>query len=146
MLNKIRGLLLVAAIGLIIFSAIKIYSGYESSIGNIQFTNLEEGVDVQIENFKLSHESDGRKEWELKALKAQINQKEDTTRLQQVDIKMARDNGRPFSISADQGTLNNKTEEFHLEGNVRLIGEPSLIKERMAKTTQPNQNPEAQHQ
>ncbi|QPJ65668.1 MAG: LPS export ABC transporter periplasmic protein LptC [Candidatus Nitrohelix vancouverensis] len=146
MLNKIRGLLLASAIGLIVFSGIKIYSGYESSIGNIQFTDLEEGIDVQIENFKLSHESNGKKEWELKAHKAQINQKEDTTHLQKVDIKMARDNGRPFSISADQGTLNNKTEEFHLEGNVRLIGEPSLIKERMAKTNQSDPNPEAQTQ
>ncbi len=138
MINKIRGFLLLTVVTLLVVAGYKLFPGFESPVGKIQLSNLEKGVDVQIENFNLSHESDGKKEWELQAQLAQINNEEETTHLKQVEIFMNRDNGARYSISADVGLLQNKTDDFELEGNVRLVGGPDMLAGRLASSNRPN--------
>ena len=135
MINKIRGFLLLAVAALLAVAGYKLFDGLESPVGKIQLSNLEKGIDVQIENFNLSHESNGKKEWELQAQLAQINNEQETTHLKRVEIFMNRDNGAKYSISADVGLLLNKTDDFQLEGNVRLVGGPDLLAERLATGT-----------
>ena len=83
---------------------------------------MEKGVDVEIENFKVTHEVMGKKEWILKAGLAQINNKEDVTHLKDVEMILPKDNNHPFIITAKSGTYQNSSKEIDLIGNVKLTG------------------------
>jgi len=136
MVNKIRGFLLIAVATILCVVGYKLFNGLESPVGTVQLRNLEQGIDVQIENFNLSHESNGKKEWELQAQLAQVNNENKTTHLKKVEVFMVRDNGAKYSIYADIGLLRNKTDDFELEGNVRLVGSPKLFSEHLSNQKQ----------
>ena len=92
---------------------------------------MGEGVDVEIENFKVIHENKGVKEWELKADLAQIDNKQDLTKLQNVEMVVHKGEGNQYIISADTGTYKSKTEVVRLNGNVKLLGSTNELKKRL---------------
>ncbi len=96
-------------------------------------TNTEQGVDVAIENFKVIHENSGRKEWELIAKSAKVNQKEKITYMNGVNVTVDLENDQKYWISADKGTLQNETQDFVLEGNVRLIAKAEAVAQKVKK-------------
>ena len=116
-------------------------SSYQVTSENIDVKLGEDGLDVKIKNFKVTHESLGRKDWELKADLAQINQKQETTKLNNVEYIFVNNEMREFKVSADFGTLKNKTNDLDLEGNVKMLIETEIIKEQLANDSISKQNP-----
>jgi LPS export ABC transporter protein LptC len=132
MTEKIRTLMLLIAASLLGYGGYIFLSSFEVTSKNIDVKLDEDGLDVKIENFKVNHESSGRKDWELKAELAQINQKTETTKMNNVEYIFIDNKMREFKVHADFGTLMNKTNDLDLEGNVKMIIETEIIKDQLA--------------
>ena len=81
MINAVRVILLITALGLVSLAGFYFYKVKDNKIdmGSLKVKIMEKGVDVEIENFKVTHEVKGKKEWILKAGLAQVNNQEDVT-------------------------------------------------------------------
>ena len=132
MINVVRGTLLVIALGVISLVAFYFYKVQDNKvdIGNLKVKFMEKGVDVEIENFKVTHEVMGKKEWILKAGLAQINNKEDVTHLKDVEMILPKDNNHPYIITAKSGTYQSSSKEIDLIGNVKLTGNSQYLSTR----------------
>ena len=139
MINAFRKILLLVVFSIIGLAGFYFLENLNSSIdiGNVKIKTMGEGVDVEIENFKVTHENKGVKEWELKADLAQIDNKQDLTKLQNVEMVVHKGEGNQYIISADTGTYKSKTEVVRLNGNVKLLGSTSGLKKRLQ--IKPNQ-------
>ena len=133
MINAFRKILLLVVFGIIGLAGFYFLENLNSSIdiGNVKIKTMGEGVDVEIENFKVTHENKGVKEWELKADLAQIDNKQDLTKLQNVEMVVHKGEGNQYIISADTGTYKSKTEVVRLNGNVKLLGSTNELKKRL---------------
>ena len=93
MINAVRVILLIIALGVISLAGFYFYQVQDNkvNIGNLKVKLMKKGVDVEIENFKVTHEVMGKKEWILKAGLAQVNNKEDITHLKDVEMILPKD-------------------------------------------------------
>lgn len=103
-------------------------------ISNVKVKVMEDGVDVEIENFKITHENEGIKEWELRADLAQVNNQQDVTRMQNVVMVIHKGGVKQYTISADSGIYKSSTEDVNLEGNVKLVGPVEGLRQRLSIT------------
>ena len=132
MINAVRVILLIAALGLVSLAGFYFYQVKDNKIdiGNLKVKIMEKGVDVEIENFKVTHEVKGKKEWILKAGLAQVNNQEDVTHLKDVEMILPKDNNSPYIITAKSGTYQNSSKNIDLVGNVKLTGNPQSLASR----------------
>jgi LPS export ABC transporter protein LptC len=101
------------------------------SMGNVKLKVMEKGVDVEIENFMITHENKGVKEWELKADLAQIDNQQDLTTMKNVEMILHKGGSQRYVISADSGIYKKATEDVSLDGNVKLVGPAEGLKQRL---------------
>jgi len=132
MIEKIRTLMLLTAVSVVGYGGYIFLSSYQVTSENIDVKLGEDGLDVKIKNFKVTHESLGRKDWELKADLAEINQKKEITKMKNVEYVFVNKEMRRFKVYADSGTLMNKTNDLDLEGNVKMLIETEILKEQFA--------------
>ena len=132
MIEKIRTLMLLIAISVVGYGGYIFLSPFQVTSENIDVKLDEDGLDVKITNFKVIHENLGRKDWELKADLAQINQKKEITKMNNVEYVFFNNEMRKFKVYADTGTLMNKTNDLDLEGNVKMLIETEILKEQFA--------------
>ena len=132
MINAVRVILLITALGLVSLAGCYFYKVKDNKIdmGNLKVKIMEKGVDVEIENFKVTHEVKGKKEWILKAGLAQVNNQEDVTHLKDVEMILPKDNNSPYIITAKSGTYQNSSKNIDLVGNVKLTGNPQSLASR----------------
>ena len=133
MINNFRKALLLVVFGVIGLAGFYFLKNINTSIetGNVNIKVMGEGIDVEIENFKVTHENKGVKEWELKAGLAQVNNKQDLTKLRNVEMVLHKGEGKQYIISADSGIYKNKTKDVSLDGNVKLLGSADGLKKRL---------------
>jgi LPS export ABC transporter protein LptC len=133
MINIFRKILLLVVFGVIGLVGFYFLKNFNTSfdIGNVNIKAMGKGVDVEIENFKVTHENKGIKEWELKADLAQIYNDEDLTKLQNVEMVVHKGKGGQYIISADSGVYKSETEDVSLDGNVQLLGSIDIFKKRL---------------
>ena len=134
-IEKIRTLTLLVAISVLGYGAYFFLSTFKTTSESIDIQFDDDGLDVKIKNFKIEHENSGRNDWELKAALAQINQKTETTKLNNVEYVFINDEMRKFKVYADFGTLSNKTNDLSLKGNVKMLIETGIIKEQITNNT-----------
>ena len=140
MIEKIRTLMLLTAVSVAGYGGYIFLSSYQVPSENIDVKLDEDGLDVKIKNFKVIHENSGRKDWELKADLAQINQKKEITKMNNVEYIFVNNEMRKFKVYADSGTLMNKTNDLDLEGNVKMLIETEILKEQFANDSISKQN------
>ena len=104
------------------------------NIGNVKLKVMEDGVDVEIENFMITHENKGVKEWELKADLAQVDNRKNLTTLKNVEMTLHKGGSKQYVISADSGVYTKTTEDVSLNGNVKLVGPAEGLKQRLSIT------------
>ena len=133
MINTVRKILLLVACGILGAAGFYFFKYLNTTVEmkNISVKVMEKGVDVEIQNFRVSHENKGFKEWELKADLAQINNQTNITNLQNVEMILHKANNNKYTISADKGTFQKNTKDVNLEGNVKLIGSDEILQERI---------------
>ena len=129
MINVVRIILLVIAFGVISLAGFYLYQVKDNRIetGNVKVKIMDEGVDVEIENFKVTHEVKGKKEWILKAGLAQISNNKDLTRLKDVEMILPKENNQPYVITAESGTYQNTSKDIDLEGHVKMTGDSKSL-------------------
>jgi LPS export ABC transporter protein LptC len=129
MINVVRIILLIIAIGVISLSGFYFYKVQDNKIelGNVKLKIMDKGVDVEIENFKVTHEVKGKKEWILKAGLAQVNNQENVTQLKDVQMILPKENSLPYVITAESGTYQNSSKDVDLVGRVNLTGDAQSL-------------------
>ena len=129
MINAVRIILLIIAFGVISLAGFYFYKvqGHKVEMGNIKVKIMDKGVDVEIENFKVTHEVKGKKEWTLKAGLAQVNHQEDVTQLKEVEMILPKGDSLPYVITADSGTYQNSSKDVDLVGRVKLTGDAQSL-------------------
>jgi len=141
MINTVRIVLLLVAFSIIGAAGFYFLKNLNTSVemGNVKIKVMEKGVDVEIENFKVTHEVKGVKEWELKADFAQINNEEDLTKMENVEMILHKGENRKYVIIADSGTYKEKTNDVNLMGNVKFVGAADILMDRLS-TNSPKSN------
>ena len=141
MINTVRIVLLLVAFSIIGAAGFYFLKNLNTSVemGDIRVTVMEKGIDVEIENFKVIHEVKGVKEWELKADFAQINNEEDLTKMENVEMILHKSENRKYVIIADSGTYKEKTNDVNLMGNVKFVGAADILMDRLS-TNSPKSN------
>ena len=124
MINIVRITLLLVAFGVISLAGFYFYKVQDNKIemGNVKVKIMDKGVDVEIENFKVTHEVKGKKEWILEAGLAQVNNQEDVTQLKDVQMILPKEDSPPYVITAESGTYQNSSKDVDLVGRVKLTG------------------------
>ena len=141
MINTVRIALLLVAFSIIGAAGFYFLKNLNTSVemGNVKIKVMEKGVDVEIENFKVTYEVKGVKEWELKADFAQINNEEDLTKMENVEMILHKSENRKYVIIADSGTYKEKTNDVNLMGNVKFVGAADILMDRLS-TNSPKSN------
>ena len=141
MINTVRIVLLLVAFSIIGAAGFYFLKNLNTSVemGNVKIKVMEKGIDVEIENFKVTHEVKGVKEWELKADFAQINNEEDLTKMENVEMILHKSENRKYVIIADSGTYKKKTNDVNLMGNVKFVGAADILMDRLS-TNSPKSN------
>ena len=132
MINVVRIILLIIAFGVISLAGFYFYKIQDNKVelGNVKVKIMDKGVDVEIENFKVTHEVKGKKEWVLKAGLAQVNNQEDVTQLKDVQMILPKEDSPPYVITAESGTYQNSSKDVHLVGSVKLKGDAQSLSGR----------------
>jgi LPS export ABC transporter protein LptC len=134
-IEKIRALALLGAIFIVGYGGYIFLTTFQATTEGIDIEFNDDGVDVKIKNFKIVHDKSGRKDWELKAELAKINQNKKTTAMDKVEIIFFKDEMKKIKVYADFGTLMNKTNDLSLEGNVKMLIQTDIIKKQISKKT-----------
>ena len=140
MIEKIRTLMLLIAISVLCYASYIFMSTFKATSDSVDINFDEDGLDVKIKNFKVIHENSGRRDWELKADLAQINKKQETTKMNNVQYTFVNNQMRKFKVFADFGTLLNKNNDLELKGNVRVLVETDIIKNQLSNNSLSKQN------
>jgi len=129
MINVVRVILLIIAFGVISLAGFYFYNVQDNKVemGDIKIKIMDKGVDVEIENFKVTHEVKGKKEWILKAGLAQVNNQEDVTQLKDVQMILPKGDNPPYVITAESGTYQNSSKDVALVGRVKLTGDAQSL-------------------
>ena len=138
--NKIRKLLLGLILLLLAVSAFSLIKTLNKEALPLETLKMmSKNVDIEIKNFEVTHESFGKKDWEIKAKKAQIKNKENKIILTDVNVIFNADQDRKSTISADSGTINRETNDIQLEGHVRFKADADSFFNRFQKPDAPTQ-------
>jgi LPS export ABC transporter protein LptC len=140
MINTVRRVLLLVAFSVIGLAGFYFFKVLDTTIsmGNVKLKVMEEGIDVEIENFIITHENKGVKKWELKADLAQIDNQQDLTTMKNVEMTLHKAGSKKYIISADSGIYRKATEDVSLNGNVKLVGPAEGLKQRLSITSKSN--------
>jgi LPS export ABC transporter protein LptC len=140
MINTVRRVLLLVALSVIGLAGFYLFKVLDTSISikNVKLKIMEEGIDVEIENFIITHENKGVKEWELKADLAKIDNQQDLTTMKNVEMTLHKAGSKKYIISADSGIYRKTTEDVSLNGNVKLVGPAEDLKQRLSITSKSN--------
>ena len=132
MINAVRIILLIIALGVISLAGFYFYKVQNNKIetGKIKAKIMGKGIDLEIENFKMTHEEKGTKEWILNAELAQVNNQENITNLKGVEVIIPKGENQPYVITAESGTYQNTSKDIDLVGHVKLTGDLQSLTER----------------
>jgi LPS export ABC transporter protein LptC len=126
--NNIRKILLGLILLLMTISAYSLIKSLNKGSLPIEtLKKMSKDVDIEIENFKVTHEGLGNKTWEIKAKEAKVKNKENKIILTDVNVTLNAEENRKSTISADTGTLNRKTKDIQFEGNVKFKADANSL-------------------
>ena len=119
--NNLRKLLLGFILVLLTVAAFNLIKSLNKGSLPIEtLKTMSKNVDIEIENFKVTHEGIGDNSWEIKAKDAKVKNKENKIILTDVNVTLNAEENRKSTISADNGTINRETKDIQLEGNVKF--------------------------
>ena len=141
MINAVRIILLIIALGVISLAGYYFYKVQNNEVetGKKKVKIMEKGVNLEIENFKMTHEEKGTKGWILNAVLAQVNNQENVTNLKGVKMIIPKGQNQPYVITAESGTYQKTSKDIYLAVHVKLTGDAHSLAERFhTKKAQPS--------
>jgi LPS export ABC transporter protein LptC len=143
--NNIRKILLGVIFLLMavsIFSLIKSLNKKSLPVETLKM--MSKNVDIEIENFKVTHEALGNKDWEIKAKEAKVKNEESKIILTDVNVTLNSSKNQQSTISADSGTINSETKDIQLEGNVKFKADVDNFFGQLQQQTSETKEPDNQ--
>jgi len=113
----------------------------KSSLPVETLKTMSKNVDIEIENFKVTHEGLGDKTWEIKAKDAKVKNEENKVILTDVNVTLNAAENQESTISADAGTINRETKEIQLEGNVKFKADANNLFGQFEKQSKKQKEP-----
>ena len=141
--NNIRKVLLgliVLIMIVAVFSLVKSLNKNDLPIETLKM--MSKNVDIEIENFKVTHEGTGDNDWEIKAKEAKVKNKENKIFLSEVNVTVNMDQNRKTTISADSGVLDRETKDIQLDGNVKFKADSDNFFDQFQKSDETQKEPE----
>ena len=143
--NNIRKILLGLILLLMTISAYSLIKSLnKGSLPVETLKKMSKNVDIEIENFKVTHEGLGDTSWEIKAKDAKVKNEENKIILTGVDVTLNADENQTSTISADSGIINRETKDIQLEGNVKFKADANNLfgqfQKQSEETTEPDNN------
>ncbi len=80
-----------------------------------------EAADASIEDFVFTQTKDGTVQWEVRAKKARLFERENRALLQQVTVTLYDHGGKEMSLEGDEGTLDTVRKDFLLVNHDAVI-------------------------
>ena len=119
--NNVRKILLGLILLIMTVSAYSlIKSLYKNTLPVETLKTMSKNVDIEIKNFKVTHDILGDKDWEIQAKAAKVKNEQSQIILTDVNVTLNSEEDRKSTISADTGTINRETKDIQLEGNVKF--------------------------
>ncbi len=81
---------------------------------------LPENVDLQVKDVHYTEVGDPESTWDIRAESARYIKKENLALFDKVIIKLAKADGREFTMQGDTGRMNTETKDAEINGNVVL--------------------------
>lgn len=94
-------------------------SGYRFSAGDVSFRGSD--ADLDIDGMHVVQNAEGVKEWELWADSAKVYRGKDITVLKNLRLRFYPNDGAPADVSARQGTMENKSRNMRISGDVVIL-------------------------
>ncbi len=133
--NNIRKVLLGLILLIMTISAYSLVKSLNKNDLPIETLKMmSKNVDIEIENFKVTHETLGDNDWEIKAKEAKVKNKENKIILSEVNVTVNMDQNRKSTISADSGIIDRETKDIQLEGNVKFKADADNFFEQFNKS------------
>ena len=143
--NNIRKILLGLILLIMTVSAYSlIKSLYKGDLPVETLKTMSKNIDIKIENFKLTHDVLGDKDWEIKAKQAKVKNEENKIILTDVNVTLNAKENHKTTISADTGTINRETKDILLEGNVKFKANSNAFFSQTPKQPKKPQEPNNQ--
>lgn len=122
--KRIKILLVSLLISLVSAIGISVFVNYQikKTAQNIS-QKTSSNADVVVNNVHYTEDKDGKKQWELEALKAQYFKEGDLTIFEDVNLTLYAKNGRIYVIKGKNGKLMNETKDVEVNGNVTVTSE-----------------------
>ena len=140
--NNVRKILLGLILVIMTVSAYNlIKSLYKETLPVETLKTMSKNVNIEIKNFKVTHDVLGDKDWEIKAKEAKVKNEESKIILTDVDVIMNGEANQKSTISADSGTINSETKDIWLEGNVKFKANPKNFFGQLQKQSQESPKP-----
>jgi LPS export ABC transporter protein LptC len=142
--NNIRKILLGLILLLMTVSAYSLIKSLNKGSLPIEtLKTMSKNVDIEIKNFKVTHETLGNKTWEIKAKEAKVINKENKIILTDVNVTLNAAENRQSTISADTGTINRETKDIQLEGNVKFKANANNFFGQFQKQNEESKEPDS---
>ena len=143
--NNIRKILLGLILLLMTVSAYSLVKSlYKETLPVEALKTMSKNVNIKIDNFKVTHDVLGDKDWEIKAKEAKVKNEENKIILTDVNVTLNSEENRESTISADSGTINRETKDIQLEGNVKFKANANNFFGQTRKQPKRSQEPDNQ--
>lgn len=140
--NNIRKILLGLILLLVTISAYNLIKSLNKNTLPVEtLKTMSKSVDIEIKDFKVTHDVLGDKDWEIKAKEAKVKNKESKIILTDVNVTLNAQRNRKSTISADTGTINRETKDIQLEGNVKFKADANSFFGQFQKPPQESHKP-----
>ena len=141
--NNVRKILLGLILLLVTVSAYSLVKSLYKEVLPVEtLKTMGKNVDIKIENFKVTHDVLGDKDWEIKAREAEVQNEESKIILTDVNVTLNAEENRKSTISADAGTINRETKDIQLEGNVKFRSDADNFFGQFQKQPEESKEPE----
>lgn len=94
-------------------------SGYRFSAGDVSFRGSD--ADLDIDGMHVVQNAEGVKQWELWADSARVYRGKDVTVLKNLRLRFYPNDGETADVSARQGTMENKSRNMRISGDVVIL-------------------------
>ncbi|HBO84481.1 MAG: LPS export ABC transporter periplasmic protein LptC [Deltaproteobacteria bacterium GWC2_42_11] len=108
----------ISAIGVSLFINFQSRNGIKDT-----YQKVSSNASATINNIHYIEDKNGRKEWELDALKAEYFKEDDTTIFEDVKVIFYAKDGKTFVVKGKRGKLVNQTKDVEINGDVSVISE-----------------------
>lgn len=111
-----------AGIAVLIVVIFLIFRGMDSSQKKV-VKILSKNVDFQVKDVVYSDVSDSGLKYEILADSASYTKNENMAEFNQLRVKVITKDGRIFSMTGKKGTVNTKTKDFDIAGDVHIVSD-----------------------